>query len=135
MITCEPKVVLEDAPISEVVDAMLAGSPVARSVYVVDQAGRLKGIIGLVDVLKGVAVQQGIPFDGNSFKSPFKLLQYSASARAGDVMKPPLSVTAEVNFQVALEKMIARGATELPVVDADGRVIGDLNAYELLKFM
>lgn len=135
LITCQPKIVREDAPFSAVVEAMTTGSPVGRSVYVVDAEGRLKGIVGLVDVLKGVAVRQGIPLNGNSFKSPFKLLQYSAAARAGDLMRPPLSVTVEVSFQAAMEKMVARSVTELPVVDAEGRVIGDLNAFELLRFM
>ncbi|MEW6458705.1 MAG: CBS domain-containing protein [Bacillota bacterium] len=50
-------------------------------------------------------------------------------------MKPPVSVTKETKLEAALEKMLARGVSELPVVDADGRVIGDLNAFELLKHM
>ncbi len=47
LLTLKPKVVNEKTSQEEVIDAMLSGSPVVRSVYVVDDSGTLKGIITL----------------------------------------------------------------------------------------
>lgn len=114
---------------------MLAGSPMARAVYVVDDDSKLKGIITLGHIIKGIAVQQGLATGDNNFKSPYKLLQYSPFGSAKDIMGPPVYVTKETKLQDALEKMVLRHINELPVVDEKGKVIGDLNAFELLKFV
>jgi len=50
-------------------------------------------------------------------------------------MWPPVYVTKGNKLQEALEKMVQQRMNELPVVDEDGKVIGDLNAFELLKFV
>ena len=106
----------------------------ARSVYVVDDAGHLKGIITLGQIMKGIAVQEGLGTRDNDFKSPYKLFQYSPFGLAKDIMGPPAYVTKNTKLQAALETMVLGRINELPVVDEDGKVIGDLNAYELLKF-
>jgi CBS domain-containing protein len=134
LLTCEPKMVNEKASRKEVVEVMLSGSPIARSVYVVDDSGRLKGVITLGDVLKGIAVQKGEAHVEDA-QSPFKLFQFSPFSIAKDIMGPAVFVTRDTKLQKALGKMVNRRRNELPVVDADRRVIGDLNAYELLKYL
>jgi len=135
LLTCDAKTVNENAPKKEVIKAMLSGSPMARTVYVVDDAGQLKGVITLGHIMKGFAVQQGLDTGDNDFKSPFKLFRYSPFGLAKDIMGQPVYVTKDTKLQAALEKMVLGHIDELPVVDADGKVIGDLNAFEMLKFI
>jgi CIC family chloride channel protein len=45
-------------------------------------------------------------------------------AVTADVMRPPLSVTLETDLRSAFELMQASGVRELPLADADGRVVG-----------
>ena len=135
LLTCQAKTVSENSSKQEVIEVMLSGSPMARAVYVVDDVGKLKGIITLGHIMKGLAVQQGLATRDNNFKSPYKLLQYSPFGLAKDIISPPVYVTKETNLQEALEKMVFQRINELPVVDEAGMVIGDLNAFELLKFV
>lgn len=114
---------------------MLSGSPMSRAVYVVDETGHLKGIITLNSIMKGIAVQQGLNPGDMDFTSPFKLLRYLPSGTVKDIMRPPLLLTKNTKLQEALEIMVSERIDELPVVDEDGKVIGDLNAFELLKFV
>ncbi|HBX23531.1 MAG TPA: hypothetical protein DEF34_07880 [Desulfotomaculum sp.] len=50
-------------------------------------------------------------------------------------MHPPVYATKDTKLKKALEKMVSGHLNELPVVDEHGKVIGDLNAFELLKFV
>ncbi|HBX23530.1 MAG TPA: CBS domain-containing protein [Desulfotomaculum sp.] len=72
LFTCTAKTINENASTHEVIEAMLTGSPMVRSVYVVDDAEDLKGIITLNHIMKGIAVQQGLATGDMDFKSPFK---------------------------------------------------------------
>lgn len=135
LLTCQAKVIKENANKQEAVSTVLSGSPVSRSVYVVDDHRRLKGIITLEEIIKGVAVKSGImPHDLN-LNTPFQLLHYSPFGTARDLMAPPVSVTLETRLQEALEKMVEYRLNELPVVDDEGKIVGDLNAFEMLKFI
>ncbi len=135
LLTCKAKIINENASKQEVIEAMLSGSPMVRSVYVVDDAGRLKGIITLGHIMQGIALQQGLVTGNMDFKSPSKLFRYSPFGSAKDTMLPPVYVAKNTKLQEALEKMLQQRNNELPVVDEDGKVIGDLNAFELLKFV
>lgn len=46
---------------------------------------------------------------------------------ADDVMQPPITVRATENLRVALERMLKAGLRELPVLDAQGAIIGLLD--------
>ena len=135
LLTCEAKTVNETASKQEVIKVMTSGSPLARSVYVVDNEGKLKGTIALGDVIKGIAVQKGLTPGSNDFKSIFKLFQYSPYGAARDMMRPPVYATMNMKLQEALEIMIDSRLNELPVINDEGKVIGDLNAFELLKLL
>lgn len=134
MLTCEYKAVKESATKQEIIEALLEGSPLVRSVCVVDEGGKLMGIITLADIMKGIAVQSGYNSGVIDLKSSRKLFQYSPFSKAGDIMSPPVYVSLDMKFQTALEKMIEHELDELPVIDEQGRLIGDLNAFELLQF-
>jgi CBS domain-containing protein len=51
------------------------------------------------------------------------------------MMRAPVQVTKESELQTALKKMADNNLSELPVTDNEGKIIGDLNAFEVLKFI
>ncbi|GAE33307.1 CBS domain-containing protein [Halalkalibacter akibai] len=133
-ITKQASTVLQHDLIDVVRTKMSERDPIYRSVYVVDQNNKLLGIITLREILKVLAIRKGV--SGNRSLSRGKLLDYiSQGTPAGDVMKAPISVRKTNTLEEALELMVRHDIEEIPVVDAQGKVIGDLNAFELVREM
>ncbi|WP_025027924.1 CBS domain-containing protein [Caldalkalibacillus mannanilyticus] len=133
-ITNNPSTVLADDSIRLVRQKMSGVDPIYRSIYVIDQDTTLIGIITLKELLKVLAVRSGV----NSGKavSKGKLLDYvSLNSTAKDIMIPPISVRKSDSLEKALELFIVHGLEELPVVDEKNILIGDLDAYELVREM
>jgi CBS domain-containing protein len=135
LITKEAKTIDQNAKKHEVVKILLSGSTATRSVYVVNDIGQLKGIITVGDVIASIAVRTGHIPRRLSIKTAYKLFKLSGFGVAGDMMRAPVRVTKESELQTALEKMADNNLSELPVTDKEGKIIGDLNAFEVLKFI
>jgi CBS domain-containing protein len=135
LITTEAKTINENAQKQEVIDVILAGSNITRSVYVVDILGKLRGIITIDDIIGSIAVRTGYTPSSLSIKSAQKLFVLSPFGYAGDMMRAPVQVTKKTQLQTALEKMAEHDLSDLPVTDEEGRVIGDLSAFVILKFV
>jgi len=134
LVTAEVKIVDEKALNQEVINVLLSGSSSTTCVYVINAQEKLQGIITVDDIINCVSVQIGyIPRSLNL--TARKLFVLSPFGTAADMMKPPVYVTRETELQTALKKMADHDLSELPVTDQEGRVIGDLNAFEILKFI
>lgn len=133
LITTEPKTVHENAQKQEVINTLLTGSKTSHSVYVTNSLGILRGIITSGDIINSIAIRIGhIPRD-LSMKSAHKLFVLSPFGTASDMMRPPVQVKKKSDLQSALKKMADNNLSELPVTDEEGKVIGELNAFEFLK--
>ncbi|WP_368505127.1 CBS domain-containing protein [Alkalihalophilus sp. As8PL] len=133
-ITLAPSTVSTADSINLVRKKMTKAEPVNRSIYVVDESNKLLGIITLKELLKVLAVRGGI--SSGEIPTRGKLLCYiSANTTAKDIMRPPTSVKTTDSLEKALEIFVSHGLEELPVVDENNVVIGDLDAYELLGEM
>lgn len=133
LITTEAKTIDENAPKQEAIEVMLSGASSAHSVYVINSIGKLRGVITIDDIIDSIAIRIGyIPKD-LSLKTARKLFVLSTFGTASDMMRTPVHVTKESDLQTALKKMADNNLTDLPVVDEDGKIIGDLNAIEILK--
>lgn len=64
-----------------------------------------------------------------------KLFVLSPFGTASDMMRAAVQVTKKSDLQTALKKMADNNLSDLPVIDEDGKVIGELNAFEFLKFI
>lgn len=63
-------------------------------------------------------------------------LLWMAAEHASDLMnKRPLYTTPDEEPGILLQCMIASRAMELPVVDAEGRLVGDVTMVDLLHFL
>lgn len=130
LIVTEPIIVTKGMGLREVVERVLE-DPRTRSAYVVDQRHRVVGMIALREMLE--AIENSLSLSGKvravpRARSRRKALPFSVEAH----MFKPVTVTADDRLIDALEKMIENGQEDLPVVDEDNVLIGELNGFEIL---
>ncbi|SDE71595.1 CBS domain-containing protein [Thermus arciformis] len=110
------------------------------SVLVVDEKGKLVGIVTESDFLK----ERGIPF--STFRAPLllgrflnggqleRILQEARATRVEEIMTAPVhAVGPEAPLRQALEVMLAYDINRVPVVDEEGKPLGVLARFDLLK--
>ncbi len=128
LVVPKPIIVTKDLGLHEVVNRVLA-DPRTRSAYVVDEDGKPIGTIGLAQML--TAIQGSLSLfekgrqlgRGRRTPLPFSVKEY---------MVRPVTVTEDDKLLSALEKMMKHGLEDLPVVDENGTLIGELNGFEIL---
>ncbi|NPA74824.1 MAG: CBS domain-containing protein [Euryarchaeota archaeon] len=128
LITKKATTVSEDAPVSEVARKLIE-DPKTHTVYVIDSSERLVGIIPLTEILQYLYYED-IPVEFITYSFP---LMYSKDVRARDIMLPPICVKDSDTLTDAFRTMFENKLMELPVVDSDMHVIGDLNGLELIE--
>jgi len=126
LITIKPTLVRENATLHQVAKDLIS-DPKTRAVYVVDEERRLKGIITLESIMK-YAFRHHLGVE--SIHPPVKFL---TAERAEEIMIPPVYAKEEDTLEETLGKMLRHELEELPVVDEDLKVIGDLNMLEILS--
>lgn len=122
-------IVRADAPLAEVLDRLLATEK--RRVVVLDAASRVVGIITDGDLIQRAAkrarpggLQALIGWLGGGPR-PAELEMAVQGRTAADIMTSPVvTVTPSTPVAEAIRLMMAHKIKRLPVVDADGRLIG-----------
>jgi len=130
LIVTEPIIVTRDMGLREVVERVLE-DPRTRSAYVVDSRHRVVGMIALREMLEAIEGSLSLferrhpPARGRSRRKsvPFSVQEH---------MFKPVTVTEDDRLIDALGKMMEHGQEDLPVVDEDGVLIGELNGFEIL---
>jgi len=130
LVVTDPIIVTRQMNLHDVVDRVLA-DPRTRSAYVVDDRRRLLGMIGLEQMLTAIESSLSL-FDkerpsvirgGKRGVLPFSVEEY---------MVNPVTVYQDDKLITALRKMIDNSMEDLPVVDDDGVLLGELNGFEIL---
>jgi CBS domain-containing protein len=124
----EPTVVRSGEGINKAIDAMIA-NPVTRKVYIVDEAGRLVGMIRTETLLRLVGYRLGVRKEG-----PVSLLKFFRDALKDDineVMEDAIGIRQDMPMTDALSLMINHHLNDLAVVDEDDRLVGELSSLEL----
>ena len=121
-------VVHERATVSEIVDAFVA-SHHSRILYVVDDEGRLRGVISLGNLVRHVfLLYHGPSIDTGS------LISMVVSETAEHFMqREPLFTVGSEDIEDVLERMIKKNVKEIPILDDEKRVVADLTMVDLLK--
>lgn len=136
--------VREDAPLAEVIDALLL-SPLKR-VIVVDDAERVRGIISDVDVLVQMQEEHrprllqilGRWAGARLGRVPHGALRPAGgkAQKAADVMNQAIiTVSESASVQDTIERMMTSGRKILPVLDAQGRLKGVVGRSDLLRVL
>jgi CBS domain-containing protein len=120
----EPEIVKPDSSVKDLIQAC-ARNRETRSVHVVDDDRKLLGIVGVRDIMRVV---------GSRYieRDTVMALPYAMAQTARDIMHEPASVGLEDTIDKALEETVGNWLEDLPVVDAEGRVIGYLDCFEIL---
>ncbi len=122
-----PRVNEEDS-IREVLGKMLA-HPHTRLMYVVDKDGVCKGIISLGALIRHL------------FSSSFEPAVHARSVipmitaeTAGHIMNRGLIFAgAEDDVETVIKRMVKAAIKEIPILDEEKRIIGDITMLDLLK--
>ncbi|HXJ34448.1 MAG TPA: DUF190 domain-containing protein [Candidatus Eisenbacteria bacterium] len=127
--------VRETTPLAEVVEKLLGSD--AKRVMVVDDAGRLVGVIADTDLLARVdpGERPGIftLLRSRWNRSAEHKVRRASGQRAADVMSsPPISVRSDATVIEALTLSVTRHIKRLPVVDTQGKVVGIVSRPSLL---
>lgn len=112
----------------------LIENPISRVVYVVNQENQLTGIISIKDIIGAIGIKEGL----TGLKSTSRRTLYHLASKktvVKDIMRPPISIILDQSFSEAIQRMISQGYEEIAVVDNNGKVIGDLNSFEMIKDM
>ncbi len=127
LITQEPTITHEDDSLVKVAEKILE-DPKTRSVYVLNSKEKLVGIIPVIELIQYMYYED-IPSEYITYRFPLAL---SREPKASDIMLPPVYVKDEEPIREAFRKMFKNNLKELPVVDEEMHVIGDLNILELI---
>lgn len=126
----KPALVYEDAILKDAVEAMTENLA-SRKVYVVDREGILKGVITTETMLRQVGYKLGVRETG-----VISWLKYVSGILRENVTeymeKNPVTITDDHKVLDALRKMVEYHLNDLPVIDADGRIVGELLSLELM---
>ena len=122
-ITTKAAIVKETDPIHKVV-AEVMKDPKTRNAYVVDENGRLVGVVVARDILHLIG--------GQFIRRRLGLVREALATRAKDIMRSAICVSLEDTAEKALEICVKNGLEELPVCK-NGRVVGEKRKKEILE--
>lgn len=133
-------VVREEMPIREFVRALCEGSPGASGLPVVDPEGYVVGFISERDVIEAalpdyldLLQSEAIWPEVEQFSR--KLREVAEEPVRSYMRKDVVKVTEEEDDLYVAELMIRKGLKVLPVVDAEGKLVGLVRRVDLLKGM
>ncbi len=121
--------VQEDASIEEAVEA-LSQSVYSHIVYVTDNAQVLQGVITEETLVKYLFIHYH-----DDMLDTRALISRAISEQASDLMRNErLKASASDGLDFILEEMIARKVDEVPVIDDDGRMQGDITMKDIIRY-
>ena len=130
MVSGKPAVVNEDSMLNDAVDA-ITQNLTSHKVYVTDSQGKLKGVITIETLLRHVGYKAGVREAG--MISFFKFLSGVFKENVTEFMEKPVSITKDHLVLEALQKMVEYHLNDLPIIDDDEHIIGELHSIEILK--
>jgi CBS domain-containing protein len=123
-ITSKVELVNMDTPINEVIMAV-SRHPASRSAYVVDNDGKLLGVITVRDVLNIIGAKY---LDKRTATAIKRIMAVTAA----DLMREAESVNPDDTMERALKIAVMHNMGDIPVVE-QGKVVGNLDCFELLN--
>ena len=129
LVTAYPSFVQTTATTDDIAKAFII-KPNLKSVYVVDDKLRLLGNITLKNLIK----HEFIGLVPSSFEY-FDALEFIGKKTAEDLMTRAIYVKDNDSLKDAFVKMYEHDVEELPVVDDDHHLIGNIDIIELLSYL
>ena len=111
-----------------------------QTVCVTDTAGHLQGVLARRDLIEWLRIHLGVALQGPSH-TPARLLRLAQLARARtagealDTQPEHVAVGPDDSCVAALRLLLGVDLVALPVIDEEGRVIGDLTFAHLARHL
>lgn len=128
--TVKPATVSTEASLKNAVEAIVEDSD-TRKVYVVDGEGKLKGTITLETLLRLAGYRLGVRSAG--ITSLLRMLAEISDDKVTEVMGKPIKVLHNEMLVNVTKLMVDHHLNDLPVVDDDNVLVGELNGLDILK--
>ncbi|RME72045.1 MAG: CBS domain-containing protein [Chloroflexi bacterium] len=130
----EVHTVQPDTPLADAVEMLL--DKVYRTLPVVDGEGRPVGIVTDGDLLKrasllAVSAQRQLTRD--ELTAELRRLRQSGQTVADVMTRNPVLITASASLAEAVGQLQKHGIKRLPVVDAEGRLVGIISRADILR--
>jgi CBS domain-containing protein len=110
----------------------LMDNPASITVYVVDSGNKVIGCIPMMDIIRVTAARFGVRKSG--VRAYFQYYSDILDTTVDDMMRQTLTIKEDDELVTALKLMADYNLTDLPVVDKDGHLLGELNGIEMLRF-
>ena len=121
--------VMEDDTIQEVLQKMLK-HPHTRLIYVVDADGKCKGIISLGALIRHLFAHGFEPAVHTRFLIP--MITSETARHMMDI--GVIYASREDAIEAVIKRMIQSGIKEIPILDEEKRIVGDVTMLDLLKY-
>ncbi|MFD2230928.1 HPP family protein [Alkalimarinus sediminis] len=121
--------VVEHASINDAVEA-LSQSSYSHIVYVTDETQILQGVVTEEALVKYLFIHYH-----DDMVDTRALISRALSEHASDLMgNERLKASSDDDLDYILEEMITCKTDEVPVLDADGRMIGDITMKDIIRY-
>ncbi len=103
-----------------------------RNIYVVDSENRLVGVIRIKEMLQNIFPMTAMA-EGTSLK--VRNVPVMQATIASELMsKDPAKISEDMPLNKAVLTLLRANLLELPVVDENNRIVGQLDASEIIAF-
>ncbi len=121
--------VQETTSIEDAVDA-LSASTYSHIVYVIDESKILRGVITKESLVKHLFIHYH-----DEMLDTRALISQALSEQASDLMKNErLKASLNDDLDYILEEMIACKVDEVPVIDGEDRLLGDITMKDIIRY-
>lgn len=128
--TSGPATVRTDATLRMAVEAIIMDNE-TRKVYVLDDEGKLAGTVTQEVLLRHAGYELGVRSTGMT--SFLRMLAEISDDMVSEVMAKPIKVSSDELLANATKLMIENHLNDLPVVDGENRLVGELNGLDILR--
>jgi len=115
--------------------------PDVRTIFVIDEHQKLKGLVKLHYILNWVKLKLGLDISNRSnmrvagaFQA-FEIMRLCQSQTIGDILSQAATVKPTDTLEQALHVMVHEQLEEVPVVDETEKLVGEVRLTQLLSRM
>ncbi|KYK25596.1 MAG: hypothetical protein AYK23_03910 [Candidatus Proteinoplasmatales archaeon SG8-5] len=126
----EPAKIRKGTMVHEAMEVLLE-NPYTRKIYVVDDEDKLVGAVSYLNMIRASSARFKVRKEGF-----WPFVRYMKDLFMDDVsklMKPERPVKGYQTVKEALKIMLDTGQTDIPVVDDDGVLLGELRGMEIMR--
>lgn len=129
-------VVPAEMPLADAI-ARFATDLELRGLFIVDETGRLAGVLSAQDILNWVRLELAMPpqTQAPAMAQVRRLVMAETVGHLAASGSAETAVSTHDSLADALDKMTRHNLTDIPVVDEAGRIINDLRLSEILVYV